>query len=158
MIESKHPLLFRFYHELTCSLNYNVNTFMEVLSLDFMTVVCDIKQSSSLENREEVQYKLIEMLKDTNSRFSTSIAAPFIITIGDEWQGLLNYPCDHLTILNHFHKTMDTIDFYCGIGIGPISVHNFELTVNQLDGPSFYKARRAIRLAKRFKYSIVMIQ
>lgn len=126
--------------------------------MDFMTIICDIKNSSFLENREEVQYKLIEMLKDTNNRFLASIAVPFIITVGDEWQGLLNYPCDYLDILDYFHKTMGTIDFYCGLGVGPVTVHNFELTVNQLDGPSFHKARRAIRLAKRFDYSFVMIQ
>lgn len=121
-------------------------------------MICDMKKSSSLENREEVQYKLIEMLKDTNNRFSSSIAVPFIITLGDEWQGLLKYPCDYLSLLDYFHKTLDMIEFYCGIGIGPVSIHNFELTVNQLDGPSFHKARRAIRLAKRFNYSLVMIQ
>lgn len=126
--------------------------------MDFMTIICDIKDSSSLENREEVQYKIIGMLKDANNRFSSSIADSFIITIGDEWQGLLYYPCNHIPILDYFHKSLGNIDFYCGIGIGPVSVHNFELTVNQLDGPSFHKARRAIRLAKRFNYSTIIIQ
>jgi hypothetical protein len=63
-----------------------------------------------------------------------------------------------MSILDYFHKTMGGIDFYCGIGIGPVSVHNFELTVNQLDGPSFLKARKAINLAKRMKYSLILIQ
>lgn len=126
--------------------------------MDFMTIICDLKDSSILENREDVQYKLIDMLKDTNIRFSSCIASSFVITIGDEWEGLISYPCDYAPILEYFHATLGSIDFYCGIGIGPISIHNFELTVNQLDGPSFHKARRAVRLAKRFNYSIITIQ
>jgi hypothetical protein len=126
--------------------------------LDFITVICDLKNSSRLENRTAVQYLLIDTLKEANQRFSSSIAAPFIITVGDEWQGLLNSSSDYSSILNYFHHNLEEIDFYCGIGLGPITVHNFELTVNQLDGPSFYKARRAIRLAKRFDYSLVFIQ
>lgn len=121
-------------------------------------MICDIKNSQQLENRQAVQYQLIEMLKETNNRFSTDIAAPFLITIGDEWQGLLKKQCDYSSILSFFHEKMASIDFYCGIGIGDITITDFDLTVNQLDGPSFYKARRAIRLAKRFNYTIVLIQ
>lgn len=121
-------------------------------------MICDIKNSHKLRNREAVQYQLIDMLKSANSRFSGCIADNFIITIGDEWQGLLHYPCDYNSIISFFHDSLGEIDFYCGIGIGEISIHNFELTVNQLDGPSFLKARKAINLAKRMKYSLILIQ
>jgi len=122
-------------------------------------MICDIKNSRSLEDREVAQYKLIETLKSANKIFASFIASPFIIIIlGDEWQGLLNYPCDYMSILEFFHKNLEDIDFYCGIGIGEITIHNFELTVNQLDGPSFYKARKAIEIVKQNNYSIVTIQ
>lgn len=126
--------------------------------MDFMTIICDLKNSSRLENRTAVQYRLIDTLKEVNQCFAASIKVPFIITMGDEWQGLLNSSSDYSSILNYFHQNLEGIDFYCGIGLGPVTVHDFELTVNQLDGPSFYKARRAIRLAKRFDYSLVFIQ
>lgn len=121
-------------------------------------MICDIKKSHLLEDRESVQYRLIDMLKETNKCYASDIASNFIITIGDEWQGLLKYPCDYLSIMNFFHQTLENIDFYCGLGIGDISIHNFELTVNQLDGPSFYKARKAIRLAKKLNYSLILIE
>lgn len=126
--------------------------------MEYMTMICDIKNSRMLQNRESVQYQLIQTIKDANEHFSSIIASPFLIILGDEWQGLLHYPGDFQSILNFFHENMSDIDFYCGIGIGEILIHNFELTVNQLDGPSFYKARKAIKIAKQHNYSIVSIQ
>ncbi len=125
--------------------------------MEYLTMICDIKNSKQLKNREEVQYFLIDMLKEANNRFASFIASKFIITLGDEWQGLLHYPCNYTAIINYFHEKLDTIDFYCGIGIGEITINNFELTVNQLDGPSFHKAREALKYVKQQKHSIVII-
>jgi hypothetical protein len=126
--------------------------------MDYLTLICDIKESKKLHDREAVQYKLIDLLKDVNSKFSSLVASPFIITLGDEWQGLLHYPCDYSELLGYFRKKLAPIEFYCGIGIGHITISNFELTVNQLDGPSFHKARKAIKLAKEQNYNLVLIE
>lgn len=126
--------------------------------MEYQTMICDIKNSRQLKNRQSVQYQIIDMLKHANNMFSHDLAAPFIITIGDEWQGLLKYPCDYQRILDFFQKTMGQIQFYCGIGIGPITINDFELTVNQLDGPSFYHARKAIKLAKEGNHSLIIIK
>ena len=125
--------------------------------MNYMTMVCDIKKSHQLENREAVQYQIIDMLKEANGRFSDSIVAPFIITLGDEWQGLLKNRPNYSEILSFFHQKLGKIDFYCGIGVGEVTINNFELTVNQLDGPSFHKARKAINLAKEQNYSLVLL-
>ncbi|MTI46652.1 MAG: hypothetical protein FH761_02330 [Firmicutes bacterium] len=116
--------------------------------MNYYTIICDIKSSKTIENREELQYKIIDMLKDANNTFKDIIASPFLITIGDEWQGLLKYPCDYFEVIHFFKKNLNGVKFYTGIGVGSIRIHNFELTVNQLDGPSFYRAREAINLAK----------
>lgn len=126
--------------------------------MQYLTIICDIKNSKKLKNRENVQHKLIDMLKETNKNFEKQIVSPFLITIGDEWQGLMIYPCDYISIINFFNEKLNDIDFYCGIGIGEISIHDFELTVNQLDGPAFYLARKAINIAKKSKHSLVLIQ
>ncbi|WP_411681172.1 SatD family protein [Clostridium thailandense] len=123
----------------------------------YCTLICDIKSSRKLKNREELQYKLIDMLKKTNMKFENVIASPFLITTGDEWQGLLKYPCDYKRLLNFFKQFLPDIQFYAGIGIGEICIHNFELTVNQLDGPSFYRAREALKYAKRNNLPLVVL-
>ncbi len=126
--------------------------------MDYLTMIFDIKNSKLLNDREAIQYKLIDTIKAANSTFSTVIASPFLIILGDEWQGLLHYPCDYRAVIEFFSKNLSDIHFYCGIGIGEVSIHNFELTVNQLDGPAFYKARKALRVAKQHNYSLVYIQ
>ncbi|MCW3490502.1 SatD family protein [Dethiobacter alkaliphilus] len=126
--------------------------------MEYITIICDIKNSCQLDNREEVQLQLICTLKEVNQRFAEQIAAPFLITLGDEWQGLLHGDGDYQEIIDFFKEKLPDICFYTGIGIGEISISNFELTVNQLDGPSFHKARKAIRLAKKLGYSLVLLK
>jgi hypothetical protein len=113
----------------------------------YQAVIFDIKGSRRLSNRQEVQYQLIDAIKQVNEKYSDTIVSDFIITIGDEWQGLLKYPADYQQIIDAF-KLILGIEFYCGVGIGEITVNDFELTVNQLDGPAFYMARDAIKKAK----------
>ena len=126
--------------------------------MDYATIICDIKNSARLENRQQIQYELIETIKQANSDFADIIASPFIITLGDEWQGLLKNPEEYSEVIDFFRLKLPSIDFYCGVGIGEINIFDFELTVNQLDGPSFHKARKAINIAKRLNYSLVLIQ
>jgi hypothetical protein len=103
--------------------------------MNYIVMICDIKNSRGLDNREYHQNKIIEMLREANKIFKNFIASDFIIIIGDEWQGLLKNDVDYNSILNFFHEKINTLDFYCGIGTGEITIRNFELTVNQLDGP-----------------------
>lgn len=130
---------------------------MERSLMEYLTVICDLKGSKRLKDRDAIQHRLIGTLKEANGRFGPIIAAPFLITMGDEWQGLLHYPCDYRVVLDFFRAELDGLDFYAGLGVGGVSVHDFELTVNQLDGPAFHKARAAVSLAKRKKFSLVYI-
>jgi len=127
-------------------------------SMEYMTITCDIKNSCKLNNREEVQIELINTLKEINRQYAHVIASPFIITLGDEWQGLMNVECNYNEIIAFIQARMPDITFYTGIGIGEVTISNFELTVNQLDGPSFHKARKAVKLAKQLDYSLVLIK
>ncbi|WP_315110086.1 SatD family protein [Clostridium intestinale] len=126
--------------------------------MNFITMVCDLKNSRTLSNRDEIQYILIDTLKKCNLTFKPYIVSPFIITLGDEWQGLLKENTPYLDIINFFKSELpDYIDFYTGLGIGDISINNYELTVNQLDGPSFHLARKAIKYAKKNQCSLAIL-
>lgn len=125
--------------------------------MNYITLVFDIKKSKELDNRNEIQNILIKSLKKCNEEFKDIIAAPFLIIIGDEWQGLLKEGSDYNKIIDFFEKSLPSnIEFYTGIGIGDITIHNYELTVNQLDGPAFHLARNAINYAKKKNYGIVL--
>jgi len=77
--------------------------------------------------------------------------------MGDEWQGLLTFHGDYRPLLDFFRERLPGLEFYTGIGVGGVTVHDFKLAVNQLDGPAFHKARTAIDTAKRGKFSLVYI-
>lgn len=126
--------------------------------MEYLTMICDLKHSRQIQNREVIQYKLIELLKSANEKYKDYLVASFIITLGDEWQGLLKVDAPYEEVISFFKQGLpESISFYTGIGIGPITIHNFELTVNQLDGPSFYLAREAIGYAKRFGHRLVIL-
>ena len=126
--------------------------------MNYITIVFDIKKSRELVNRNEVQKILIQTLKKCNEEFKEIIESPFLIIIGDEWQGLLKEDSDYNKIIDFFKVSLSPdVEFYTGVGIGDITIHNFELTVNQLDGPSFHLARDAINYAKENNYSLVVL-
>lgn len=127
--------------------------------MNYITLIFDLKDSKSLENRNLVQEQLISSIKECNSLFSHLIKSNFLITLGDEWQGLLKPDSNPYEIINFFKKSLSPkVDFYTAIGIGEVTVNNFELTVNQLDGPSFHLARQALKYAKKKKLSIVLLK
>lgn len=126
--------------------------------MDYITMLFDIKNSRHYPNRTLLQYTLIDALKLCNTQFQEILAAPFLITVGDEWQGLLKPHSNYEPIINFFKLNLpQDVSFYTGVGIGPIAISNFELTVNQLDGPAFYLAREALNYAKRKKYALVVL-
>ncbi|MDS0524530.1 SatD family protein [Clostridium sp. SHJSY1] len=115
----------------------------------YKAIICDIKNSRILTNREEVQFLLINALEKCNENFSEFIVSPFRITAGDEWEGLLsiNAPIDK--ILNSFKDNLpNDITFYVGIGEGKLSINNLKLPVNFLDGEVFVHARESLKHAK----------
>lgn len=125
--------------------------------MNYITIIFDIKKSRELSNRNTVQEILIATLKKCNAEFKDIIISPFLITLGDEWQGLLKECADYNKIISFFRDNLPSnIEFYTGVGIGTVTVHNFELTVNQLDGPSFHLARKAIKYAKKNDCSLVI--
>ncbi|WP_054742557.1 SatD family protein [Cellulosilyticum ruminicola] len=125
--------------------------------MNYITMIFDIN-SRAYPDRTALQYLLIDLLKRCNTQFAEMLAAPFIITLGDEWQGLLKPDMNYLQIIDFFKFNLPRdISFYTGVGIGPITISNFELTVNQLDGPAFHLAREALLYAKRKKHSLVIL-
>jgi hypothetical protein len=120
-------------------------------------MICDIKDSRLIENRKEIQYLIIDMLEEANLTFSDIILCPFAISSGDEWEGLLPPDCNYQILLNFFRSKLGNIRFYCGMGKGKITIDDFFLPANQLDGPAFYLARKAISLAKEMDTAVVYI-
>ena len=112
--------------------------------MNYYAIIGDIKESKKIENRYEVQEKLKDILDNVNRFYTDEIAAKFLITLGDEFQGLLKNPAHILDIIKYIQREMYPIKLRIGIGIGEMSTkinNNFAIGA---DGPAFYAARKMV--------------
>ncbi|MBD7911535.1 MULTISPECIES: SatD family protein [Clostridium] len=115
----------------------------------YKAIICDIKSSRTIKNREEVQISLIKAIRKCNKDFKLYIICPFTITAGDEWEGLVSIDAPIYKILYCFKDNLPkNITFYVGIGKGNLSIKNLNLPVNHLDGEVFIQARKSLIYAK----------
>ena len=114
----------------------------------FTAVIGDIKNSRHLEKRNEVQVQLRNVLEEINEKYEADISAKFLITLGDEFQGLLYNAKGVLKIISEIQMRLYPVELRFGIGIGKITTDiNTEMALGA-DGPGYYNARMAINLLK----------
>lgn len=114
----------------------------------YVAVIGDIKNSKEINNRKDVQIKLKNVLNQINKKYKAVIASKFMITLGDEFQGLLCQGKDVIDIIEEIQQEMYPVQIRFGIGIGEISTDiNPEMSIGA-DGPGYYKARAAIEWLK----------
>lgn len=119
----------------------------EVISMYF-AIIGDIVESKKILNRNEAQEKLNHILKDINIEYERNIAAKFIITLGDEFQGLLSNPIHLFDIIDKIKFKMYPIKIRFGVGIGNIHTNiNKEMALGA-DGPAYHYARKMIEEIK----------
>jgi len=119
----------------------------------FYAIIGDIRNSKKTKNRFLIQEQLEEILKEINVKYGNSIAANFIITLGDEFQGLLNSTKPLIDIIEEIKIKMYPIEIRFGIGFGEISTKiNKEMAISA-DGPAYYCARKMINEIKKSEKS-----
>lgn len=114
----------------------------------YIAIIADIKGSKKLDNRSLVQEKLKNVLQNINTKYAYVITSNFTITLGDEFQGVLNDGVHVMDILFEIEKVMYPVQLRYGIGVGNITTHiNKEISIGA-DGPAYYCARAAIEHLK----------
>jgi len=114
----------------------------------FIAIIGDIKASKEIENRNEIQKKMNKVLEEINKEYKNDISSKFLMTLGDEFQGLLNNGTNIMNIIFEIERQMYPINLRFGIGIGKITTNiNKEMAIGA-DGPGYYKAREAIEFLK----------
>ena len=116
---------------------------------NYLTIIGDLVGSRRLEAKErgEVQKRFKSVLEKINSDFRSEIASLFLITIGDEAQGILNRPNRCYDILRQIQIELAPTEIVFGIGYGPLTTELGEYAVGS-DGPAFHLAREALSEAK----------
>lgn len=114
----------------------------------YVAIIGDMKQSQKMNNRSVVQNKLKQVLEEINNKYISDISSKFIITLGDEFQGLLGNGVNTMNIVSEIERKMYPVKMRFGIGIGKITTDvNKEMALGA-DGPGYYKARNAIEYLK----------
>lgn len=111
---------------------------------DYVAIIGDIIDSKKIEDRNASQQKLKETLSKINCKYEKNIASKFIITLGDEFQGLLKNREHVIDIISDIDINMLPINLRYGIGVGSINTDiNFNNS-SEIDGSSYHRARKML--------------
>lgn len=110
----------------------------------YYAIIGDIVNSKKISNRLALQEKLKHYLGEINKDYQEVIAANFTITLGDEFQGLLNSPRHLFAILNKIEIVMRPLRIRFGIGVGDIITKIDNKMAIGSDGPAWWRARDMI--------------
>ncbi len=110
----------------------------------YIAIIGDIKDSKKLENRNMIQNQLKQVFEMINETYCADISSKFLITLGDEFQGLLHNGANALTIIHEIEGKMFPVKIRFGIGVGEITTDIDKDTPLGADGPAYYNARIAI--------------
>lgn len=83
-----------------------------------------------------------------NRKYEEDIVSKFLITLGDEFQGLLYGGKNILSMINEIKIEMYPVRLRFGVGIGPITTDIQTEMALGADGPGYYRAREAIEVLK----------
>jgi len=116
---------------------------------NYLAIIGDIRRSRSAPHRAELQKRLEEGLSAVNENFRNVIAARFVITLGDEFQGLLSRPEEVVGVMAALDSVVGgEVAIRYGLGWGPVSTELREFALG-MDGPCFHNAREAVAASKR---------
>jgi hypothetical protein len=120
-----------------------------------IAVLGDIVRSRRLAppERSDVQDALEELLADVNRRYERAILGTFLMTLGDEFQGLLHEPRVVPDLVQDIREKLPTLRFRIVVSRGALTTDVKPKAVALgTDGPAWHTARRVLeqwRAAKR---------
>lgn len=115
----------------------------------YLAIIGDLVRSKHLSasDRRQVQQKLKDCLTLINHDYKASLASDFLITLGDEFQGLLKQGEPALEIIERIRSCLAEQKLRFGLGIGSIFTP-IEATSIGADGPAYHLARQALETIK----------
>jgi len=111
-------------------------------------VTGDVRGSRDIQDREALQKKLNQLIEGANREFRSALLSPFRVTIGDEWQGLLQDAGAAFKVVRYFRNGLYPYRARFGVGEGELATA-LARDVTQMDGVAFHRSREALAEAKR---------
>lgn len=115
----------------------------------YSAIIGDIVSSRVLTERKVIQQQFLSMVEMGNRIYTDDIAANFTVTLGDEFEVLLHNVSVSFKIVDFVRQQMAPLELAVGIGIGHISTDIDRNFAGLADGPAFYFAREAVKIAKK---------
>lgn len=121
----------------------------------YAAVTADLVMSRGLVDRRGVQRRLANLVETLNAEFGKDLAAGFMITLGDEIQGLLREPDRFPPVVAAIHAAFRPDAITVGVGVGGVATE-LAARVTEMDGPVFVNARRAVETGKDKSLEVVV--
>jgi SatD family (SatD) len=115
-----------------------------------IALIADMVKSRELSRarRPEIQLSFAEFVGDLNQKYKRALVARFVVTLGDEFQGLLSDASVLPDLLWDMHYKFQVRPLRVGVGFGLVDTPIGKNAIN-IDGPALHHARNAIDLAKK---------
>ena len=119
-----------------------------------VAVLGDIVRSKRLESeaRGAVQEVLERLMADINARYPRAVLGGFLLTLGDEFQGLIDEPAIVPDIVQDIREKLPRMKFRIVVSLGVLTTERPRGVALGTDGPAWHAARRVLdqwRAAKR---------
>jgi len=120
----------------------------------YVALIGDVMASRALPAaaRARLQRHLRTAIPEFNRRWRTVLAARFAVTLGDEWQCLLERAAPIWEIAHVIRATLPEVEWVIACGRGAVTTPLGKgIAAPEVDGPCFHDARVALDTAKREK-------
>lgn len=115
----------------------------------YIAVIGDVVGSRNLQGlpRRKLQQRLNDLMNLFNTKYQEAIAAQFLITTGDEFQGLLQSAHIIPELVWDLEERFEDHEIRLGMGFGQLDTPLLDRAIG-MDGSAFHAARQTIELAK----------
>lgn len=110
----------------------------------YLALIADVIDSKMVQERFDLQKQLEKTLQKMNELFGDYLASRFTLTLGDEFQALLEVDAPVFQIIDTLRSELNPTQLRFGIGLGEIVTAIDPLQSVGADGPAYWNARAAI--------------
>ena len=115
----------------------------------YIAIIGDVVGSRAIKNRSDMQKDFRSAMNSLNDMFSKDLHAQFVVTLGDEFQGLVKRSFNPYLFFQAYHLLLgNQVETRIGFGLGNISTTLNDKAIG-MDGSCFHQARRAIESMKQ---------
>ena len=110
----------------------------------YLALIADVIDSKMVPERLDLQKQVEKTLQKMNELFGDYLASRFTLTLGDEFQALLEVDAPVFQIIDTLRLELNPTQLRFGIGLGEIVTAIDPLQSVGADGPAYWNARGAI--------------